>query len=282
MYKTIAVIGATGMLGLPVAKEFAQEGNSVRIISRGSSKARDLFKGPQYEFVQADMFDQESLTAALKGVEAIHINLSGNSPETYLRNHVEGTKRILGAVDKSSIKLITMISTATAYEKNNFRVDTKAKLEAESLLKNSGIPYITYLPSWFFETLNLLVDQETVTTMCQSTQPLRWISAQDYAKAVAQSYKLPELFNRRLTLLGPERFTIAEAADLFAQNKKLGRYHMTDSEAWDYAKEVGDDTLLDAVDLLSYTEKVGEQPEPSTLDHPLTASTRLSEWLTAS
>ncbi len=282
MYKTIAVIGATGMLGLPVAKEFAQQGHNVRIISRDSSKARELFQGSLYEFVEADLFDEESLTTALKGVEAIHINLSGNSPETYLRNHVEGTKSILRAVDKSFIKLITMISTATAYEKNSLRVDTKAKLEAESLLKNSGIPYITYLPSWFFETLNLLVDQETVTTMCQSTQPLRWISAQDYAKSVAQSYKLPELYNKRLSLLGPESFTIAEAADLFAQTKKLGRYHMTDSEAWDYAKEVGDDTLLDAVDLLSYTEKVGEQPEPSTLDHPLTASLRLSEWLTAS
>ncbi|NVD06800.1 NAD-dependent epimerase/dehydratase family protein [Vibrio sp. JPW-9-11-11] len=281
MFRTIAVIGATGMLGLPVAKKLAQDGHRVRIISRDSSKARDLFQGPQYEFFAADLFDEESLTAALKGVEAIHINLSGNSPETYYRNHVEGTKHILRAVDKSSVQLITMISTATAYEKNSFRADTKAKLEAENLLKNSGIPYITYLPSWFFETLNLLVDQETVTTMCQSTQPLRWISVQDYAKAVAQSYGMPELYNKRLTLLGPESFTITEAADLFAQAKKLGRYHMTESEAWDYAKEVADDTLLDSVDLLSYTEKVGEEPESSTLDHPLIASTRLSDWLTA-
>ena len=281
MFKTTAVIGATGMLGLPVAKQLAHEGYTVRIISRDSSKARKLFQGLQFEFVEADLFDHESLTAALKNVEVIHINLSGNSPETYLQNHIEGTQNVLNAVDKSAIQLITMISTATAYERNNFRTDTKAKIEAENLLKSSGIPYMAYLPSWFFETLNLLVDQETVTTMCESTKPLRWLSADDYAKAVVHSYKLSELYNKRLTLLGPESLTITEAADFFAKAKKLARYHMTESEAWEYAIKLGDDTLLDAVDLLSYTEKVGEEPDPITLDHPLTASTSLSDWLKA-
>ncbi|MCG9596338.1 NAD(P)H-binding protein [Vibrio sp. Isolate25] len=279
MFKTIAVIGATGMLGSPVVKAFANDGYTVRVISRNQSKARGLFQGSQFEFVEADLFDDESLAAALKYVEAVHINLSGCSPESYLQNHVEGTKQILRAVDQSSIQLITMISTATAYEQNSFRVDTQAKLEAESLLKNSGIPYMAYLPSWFFETLNLLVDQETVTTMCESTKPIRWISAEDYAQAVVQSYKLPRLYNKRLTLLGPEYFTISEAADLYAKTKNLSRHHMTESQAWAYAKELGDDTLLDAVDLLSYTENVGEEPDPITLEHPFKASTKLSDWL---
>ena len=279
MYKTIAVIGATGMLGLPVAKALAEAGYMVRIISRDLSKAHKLFKGSQFEFVEADLFDHKSLSAALDQVEAIHINLSGNSPETYRHNHIEGTRHILRAVDKSSIQLITMISTATAYPQNSFRIDTQAKLEAESLLKKSGIPYMEYLPSWFFETLNLLVDQETVTTMCHSTQPIQWLSADDYAKAVVQSYTLPHLYNKRLTLLGPEAITITEAANLYAQAKNLARHHMDENDAWAYAKELGDDTLLDAVDLLSYTEKVGEEPEPATLEHPLVISTSLSEWL---
>ncbi|WP_295891781.1 SDR family oxidoreductase [uncultured Vibrio sp.] len=281
MFKTIAVIGATGMLGSPVAKALAHAGYTVRIISRDLSKAREQFQGSQFEFMEADLFDHESLSKALSNVEAIHINLSGNSPETYRHQHVEGTKHLLRAVDKSSIQLITMISTATAYPENSFRVDTQAKLEAENLLKNSGISYMAYLPSWFFETLNLLVDQGTVTTMCDSTQSIHWLSADDYAKAVVQSYALPELYNKRLTLLGPEAMTISGAADLYAQAKGLGRYHMNESDSWAYAKELGDDTLLDAVDLLSYTEKVGEYPEAITVDHPLTATTRLSEWLKA-
>lgn len=47
MFKTTAVIGATGMLGLPVAKALAHKGYTVRIISRDSSKARKLFQGSQ-------------------------------------------------------------------------------------------------------------------------------------------------------------------------------------------------------------------------------------------
>lgn len=279
MFKSIAVVGATGMLGDPVARAFADAGFPVRIISRDAVKADLQFRGEGFEIVEADIFDKQSLKQAFTGVDGVHINLSGHSPESYLKNHVEGTRNILEAVDRSSIKLISMISSATSYPENAFRVDTKAKLEAEELIKSSGIPYVTYLPSWFYETLALLVNEGTVNTMCDSTKQLRWLSAEDYSRAVVQSYMDSNLHNKRLTLQGPEAYSISQAADIYAEFKGLKRFHMSESEAWAYAKDLGDEALLDAVDLLAYTEKVGEVPQFDTLSHDLECNTRLSDWL---
>ncbi|WP_087023143.1 SDR family oxidoreductase [Thaumasiovibrio subtropicus] len=279
MIKTVAVIGGTGMLGKPVSEAFARAGYRVVVVSRNASKAAAVFN-PQLDITvrEADMFHPAQLEQALHDADAIHINLSGNSPATYEKNHIQGTEAVLRA-KPTHTQLITMISTATAYPQNDFRVDTKAKLAAEQLLKESGTHYMTYLPSWFYETLELLVDTNTVTTMCDATQPLHWVSAESFANAVVDSYQQPSLFNRRLTLFGPEKMTINEAADKYAEHMGYQRFHMSNEEAISYAKDTQDDTLLDAVDLLLYTEKVGEHADPKTLDHPLVLGSHFENWL---
>ncbi|GHF85951.1 SDR family oxidoreductase [Thalassotalea marina] len=279
MIHHVAVVGATGMLGQPVVKALLSAGYSVKVITRDVTKAKCLFNNVNVAFIQADIFDEESLKKALQGAEAIHINLSGNSPQSYIKNHVEGTQNILKCSDTRSTKLISMISTATAYPENNVRADTKAKLDAERLLKESPYPYISFMPSWFYETLNLLVDGDNVTTMCNATQKLHWLSADDFAQSVVQSYANLSLYNRRLTLIGPQKLTLIEAANQYAHTKGLNRVHLSNDEAKAYANEVNDDTLIDAVDLLEYTELVGENIAPETLAHPLKHTTTLSKWL---
>ncbi|ASP37902.1 hypothetical protein CHH28_04075 [Bacterioplanes sanyensis] len=278
MINTVAVIGGTGMLGKPVSEQFAKAGYRVVVISRHAQASAAHFSDElSLVFRDVDIFSHQQLQEALADVDAIHINLSGNSPQTYHRHHLQGTAAVLQA-KSAQTQLISMISTATAYPQNDFRMDTKAKLEAEELLKQSGVNYMSYLPSWFFETLELLQQDNTVTTMGEASQPLSWLSANDFAKAVVQSYQQAALYNRRLTLLGPEAFSIIEAADRYASTMGYQRAHMSNEEALNYAQEVQDDTLLDAIDLLTYTEKVGEHPEPQTLDHPLVMTETLDEW----
>lgn len=285
MINSIAIIGATGMLGQPVAKAFLSAGYTVRVISRNAAKATQLFddlellSGKNLQVYEADIFNKLELRQALAGVESIHINLSGNSPASYKQNHVVGTQNILDCLDEETTKLITMISTASAYAQNSFRADTKAKLDAEKLLQESKFPYISFMPSWFYETLHLLVENDTVTTMCTSTQPLSWLSANDFAQSVVQSYSNVNLYNRRLTMIGPEKMSITHAANKYAETKRLKRLHLDNEQAWAYAHEIQDNTLLDAVDLLEYTEKVGEVIDPKTLSHPLRHPTTFTQWL---
>ena len=83
MIQNVAIIGATGMLGQPVTKAFIDAGYSVRVISRDVERAKRLFNNKQLEFKEADIFNVAQLKVALKDIDAIHINLSGNSPESY-------------------------------------------------------------------------------------------------------------------------------------------------------------------------------------------------------
>ena len=41
----ILVVGATGMLGEPVARRLAADGHKVRVMSRNLSRAQSLFEG---------------------------------------------------------------------------------------------------------------------------------------------------------------------------------------------------------------------------------------------
>jgi len=272
--KIIAIIGGTGMLGAPVAKQLQQQGYTVRIINRDSAKAKKML-GDNYQYAQADIFDPVRLKTALQGCQGIHINLTGNSKQSYYQNHVIGTKNILAAVKGSQIKLISMISTASAYPENDFRHDTKYKLQAEQLLKNSGIPYLVFLPSWFMETLALFEQNGKIVQIGKSSQKIHWLSAAEYAVIVAQAYANTEQFNRRITIFGPQGLTMTQALQSYAEHHNLKMQSMSTFMARLFAWITRDQDLRDAADLLQYYERVGEKNVADTLR----TKTNLQNWL---
>ena len=71
MNKRILIIGATGLLGEPVARRLKKKGFSVHIMARDIQKARDQF-GDDYEIVGGDVFDISSI---LEGVCMFQLRL---------------------------------------------------------------------------------------------------------------------------------------------------------------------------------------------------------------
>ncbi|EPJ45497.1 MAG: hypothetical protein OFPI_36730 [Osedax symbiont Rs2] len=272
--KTIAVIGGTGMLGAPVARQLQQQGYTVRIINRDSAKAKKML-GDNFQYAEADIFDPERLKIALQGCQGIHINLTGNSAQSYFKNHVTGTENIISAVKGSQIKLISMISTASAYPENDFRHDTKYKLQAEQLLKDSGIAYLVFLPSWFMETLALFEQNGKIVQIGKSSQKIHWQSAAEYAEIVAQAYADKEQYNRRITIFGPQGLTMTQALQNYAQHHNLKMQSMSIFMAKFFAWITRDQDLRDAADLLQYYERVGEK----TVADTVRTQTDLQQWL---
>ena len=76
MDQKILVIGGTGMLGEPVARQLQTAGFGVRVLTRRPQKARALFPAP-FEVVAGDVDDPPSLAAGLAGCKGVHINLHG-------------------------------------------------------------------------------------------------------------------------------------------------------------------------------------------------------------
>jgi uncharacterized protein YbjT (DUF2867 family) len=212
----ILVIGGTGMLGAPVARQLAADGHSVRVLSRDSERATALFRqdqddddddDPKIEVVQGNVQDPESLEQAMKGCTGIHINLSGGELERIGASQVSFVAKTKMA---ATIKRITLISGISTCEENAKRfAKTSAKFAAEQAVRASGIEYTIFRCTMFMETLPnwkyLVGDQPT---------KWHWIAAKDYASMVSKAYVTPSASKKILYVCGPgPSLTLKEAVD---------------------------------------------------------------------
>jgi uncharacterized protein YbjT (DUF2867 family) len=211
MQDTILVIGATGMLGEPVARQLAAEGHCVRIVSRSPEKARLKFKDG-FEVVGGDVEDPATLATALRGCQGVHVNLHGGATPDLERI---GTLNTIQAAAQTGISRITYLSGASAVKENCWFPDTRARYEAEMAIQSSGIPYTIFKATWFMETLNKLVRGRWALVFGKGNIPWRWIAAADYARMVATAYKTPEAANKTLSIYGPQAYTTREALKIF-------------------------------------------------------------------
>ena len=70
----ILFIGASGMLGKPVALELLRAGFPVTLLARYEEKMQKLF--PNTSVIKGDVLDGSSLENAMKDQEIVYLNLS--------------------------------------------------------------------------------------------------------------------------------------------------------------------------------------------------------------
>jgi len=73
--KQITVIGATGMIGIPVTKELVKAGYNVTALVRNPEKAKMIFP-TGVTFVKGDIQNKGDIAQALKNADAVYINIS--------------------------------------------------------------------------------------------------------------------------------------------------------------------------------------------------------------
>ncbi|KAL3934648.1 MAG: hypothetical protein SGBAC_009675, partial [Bacillariaceae sp.] len=145
---------------------------------------------------EGNVDDLASLKAAMKGCTGIHINLSGGSTEAH------GTQQVIQAAnslrdEETTIRRISLISGVTTCEENTWYEGTKAKLQAENYLIESGYNYTIFRCTMFMETLPKL-------KVLVGPQPTPWhfLAASDYARMVSKSFTTPGASNEILFLYG--------------------------------------------------------------------------------
>lgn len=274
--KTVSIIGATGMLGQPVTRALIADDFNVRILTRNPDKARRLF-GNEVDIRSADLHDLPSLKAALADTDMVYINVGGHSKATYYRNHVLGTQNLLKALEGQTLDVIAMISSASAHPEFNDRWDNRYKWEAEQLLKASVHPYLAFMPSWFMESFNLLVQKKRLMQIGPSTRGIHWVAADDYGKAVSRCLQDPACRNRRMHVYGPEALSMTQACQRIADSWQLQH---TPLPAW-LAATIGrltrDPVLVDVADLTKHYDRTGEKADPQALR----TQTTLAQWVVA-
>ena len=152
--KKIAMIGATGMLGIPVAIALLEAGFEVTALARNPESARRSLPAA-ISVVQADVSDEESLRQGLRGQDALYLSLSvapGHRNGDY-HTEQQGLEHILAAARDTKIARVAYLSAIVHDTANNNWWVLDVWRSALARIKSSGIPYTIFYPTNFMETL---------------------------------------------------------------------------------------------------------------------------------
>ncbi|MBO0951668.1 SDR family oxidoreductase [Fibrella forsythiae] len=218
---TIAIIGATGMLGQPVTRTLLAAGYTVRIIARHVAAAKRLF--PAAEVVFGDLKKPESLPAALAGCAVTYLSLSVRQTEkpTDFHTETDGLRHLLAAAKVAGVKRVAYLSSIVMrYQSMNgfnwwvFRI----KHEAVALIKASGLDYSIFYPSNFMETMLTTQRMGPLVLVVGSSEVKPWfISAKNYGKQVARALQIAQAGQpQEYVIQGPEPVTQLTAAQRLA------------------------------------------------------------------
>jgi dihydroflavonol-4-reductase len=111
----VFITGATGFVGGHVARQYAAEGASLRLLTRQTSRL-DSLSGINAEMVKGDLREPEKLRSALTGCDAlVHVaadyRLWVRDPEQMYAANVDGTREILKLAREVGIQRVVYTSS---------------------------------------------------------------------------------------------------------------------------------------------------------------------------
>lgn len=251
----ILVIGASGMLAKPVVQQLDKKGFQLRLFSRNVNPSMFI---NDHDIINADVFNSENLTKAVEGCDAVHISISKVDEK-------KATEAIVKVAKEKGIKLISMVSGCTVAEENRWFPFIENKFQAEQIIKNSGIPYIIFRPTWFFESLELMIRNGKATLLGKQPNPYHWVAADDFAKMIAEAYSKKEALNKTFYVYGPESWLMKDLLEKYSQSnypdiKKVSVVPIPLLKV--IARLTGNKELNEACKLFAYFQKVKEPEIP--------------------
>jgi uncharacterized protein YbjT (DUF2867 family) len=201
----ILVIGASGMLAGPVIRKLDEKGFELRLFSRSVNPSMFI---NDYNIVQGDLFIPDDLEKAMTGCDAVHISISTG-------DDVKATELIINKAREQGIRLVSMVSGCTVSEENRWFEFIDQKFRSEQIIMQSGIPYFIFRPTWFFESLGMLVRNGKATILGHQTELYHWIAADDFGKMVASAYSAEGAENHIYYVYGSERYGMKEMLEKY-------------------------------------------------------------------
>lgn len=220
--RSIAVIGATGMLGAPVTKVLKQENFSVTAVVRDMQKAQQKL-GAGFYLSKATLQDKHSLRTALADVDYVYLSLSTSPDEKNreFKTELDGLENVIDAAISARVKRIGMLSSLVKdYDGIDWWV-FDIKRQACQMLLDADIPATIYYPSSFFENITELQKKgNRILLAGDQVTKSWWIGSNDYGRQVANSFRTDadHTENREYSIQGPEPFSMEEAADCFIEH----------------------------------------------------------------
>jgi uncharacterized protein YbjT (DUF2867 family) len=275
MSKTILVLGATGLLGGPVARCLKQDGFEVRVLARSVEKAQTLL-GDSFDIVQGDATNPADVEQALEGCAGVHLSLSGEAERI-------GATLVARAAAAQGVERISYISGCTALEENRWFPLIDDKLCAEDTIRDSGVAYTIFAPTWPMEMLTLYARGGKPFLIGKMVGPFHFFAAEDLARMVSAAYQTDQAANKRLVIHGPEGFSFSEALLRYCKVFHPEVTRVSSMPVWLVrlmAALMRNDMMKFGADLAAYFDRVGELGDPTEANDLLGApSITLDEWI---
>jgi len=155
MSSPILVTGGTGTLGRLVVPRLLEAAGKLRVLSRRSHEGAD-----GVEFVTGDLSTGEEIEAAVTGTEII-VHCAGTA-----KGDEDKTRHLIGAASRAGARHLVFISVvgadrvpiASAIDRAMFGY-FGAKLAAERVVTDSGLPWTTLRATQFYESLPMVAQQ---------------------------------------------------------------------------------------------------------------------------
>ena len=162
------VTGATGFVGLHVARCLRARGHAVRVLARNPEKAARLFAAQSVEIAIADMTDARAVRAALAGCDSlVHaaaaVSLDPRDAERVLRENVGAARAAIDGARATGVARIVYVSSLAAIwslpgpdpdPSSPLRASqsgyARAKIEAERIVRaqqSAGAPIALVYPN---------------------------------------------------------------------------------------------------------------------------------------
>ncbi len=220
---TVLVTGATGFIGPHAVHALRARELPVRALVRDPQRASRLASWGA-ELMQGDVTDLTSLRAAVSGVDSIvHlVAIIKGSRADFERVMAQGTRDLVAAAQEAGVRRFVLASALGLNERSRDAVPYfAAKWEMERAVKESGLEYVIFRPSFIFgkdggvlPTFVRLARFAPVTPIVgPGTQRMQPIWVEDVAEYYAGAIDLPAAANRTFEIGGPDAPTWNEFWD---------------------------------------------------------------------
>ena len=211
---TVLVIGGHGTLGRPVVRCLVAAGFDVRAMARDPDAAWQKLP-PEVEVVAGDLQDVSSIRIAAQGCDIVHINLSTMNHKAPFRPELDGTHKIIEALQDKPEILLSKVTAYGSRPTSGWWPDIDQKFYTEHAIMGSGHPWLIWRPTWFFESLPMFVRSKAIYQPVPDSPPLYWVAGHDYGTWVAKAFAEPTFRNRFFYVQGSEAIRFPDAVKRF-------------------------------------------------------------------
>jgi uncharacterized protein YbjT (DUF2867 family) len=222
----ILVAGGTGLVGAGIVRELARRGKPVAVLTRSAATAAARFPDIEVDYREGDVRDRASLAAAMQGAEVVVgcVQFPNSPIENRCRGYTfeeidaAGTERLVEAAKEAGVRRYIYLSGAGAAPDAKYHW-FRAKWRAETAVRDSGMTYIIFRPSWVYgpedHSLNRFLAMSRFLPFVPiigdgSKQRLQPLFIDDLGRAVAEAVDNRAADNKVFEIGGPEVLTMNE------------------------------------------------------------------------